>query len=145
MMMTRSDLLRDRGQGFTLVEVMVALAIVAIALPALMFTLFQQVDGTAYLRDKSQAQLVAINKLTEIRILAKASGNLLNGNESGQAEMADRQWYWWVNSTATEVPEFYRLAISVGLDEEQPDKTLHTLVAYLSADLRSEEEGDGGG
>ena len=133
------------GRGFTLVEVMVALAIVAIALPALMFTLYQQVDGTAYLRDKSQAQLVAVNKLTEIRILAKANGSLLSGRESGQAQLADRQWYWWVESTATEVPEFYRVAISVGLEEEQPDQTLHTLVAYLSADLRTDDTGDAGG
>jgi general secretion pathway protein I len=133
------------GRGFTLVEVMVALAIVAIALPALMFTLYQQVDGTAYLRDKSQAQLVAANKLTEIRILAKANGSLLSGRENGQAQMADRQWYWWVESTATEVPEFYRVAISVGLEEEQPDQTLHTLVAYLSADLRNDDTGDAGG
>ena len=133
------------GRGFTLVEVMVALAIVAIALPALMFTLYQQVDGTAYLRDKSQAQLVAVNKLTEIHILAKANGSLLSGRENGQAQMADRQWYWWVESTATEVPEFYRVAISVGLEEEQPDQALHTLVAYLSADLRTDETGDAGG
>ena len=135
---------RNSGSGFTLVEVMVALAIVAIALPALMFTLYQQVDGTGYLRDKSQAQLVAVNKLTEIRILAKANGSLLSGRENGQAQMADRQWYWWVESTATEVPEFYRVAISVGL-EEQPDQTLHTLVAYLSADLRTDDTGDAGG
>ena len=135
---------RNSGSGFTLVEVMVALAIVAIALPALMFTLYQQVDVTAYLRDKSQAQLVAVNKLSEIRILAKANGSLLSGRENGQAQMADRQWYWWVESTATEVPEFYRVAISVGL-EEQPDQTLHTLVAYLSADLRTDDTGDAGG
>jgi len=144
-MMSCNNHNRVRGCGFTLVEVMVALAIVAIALPALMFTLYQQVDGTGYLRDKSQAQLVAVNKLTEIRILAKANGSLLSGRENGQAQMADRQWYWWVESTVTEVPEFYRVAISVGLEEEQPDQTLHTLVAYLSADLRTEDAGDAGG
>ena len=144
-MMSCNNHNRVRGCGFTLVEVMVALAIVAIALPALMFTLYQQVDGTGYLRDKSQAQLVAVNKLTEIRILAKANGSLLSGRENGQAQMADRQWYWWVESTVTEVPEFYRVAISVGLEEEQPDQTLHTLVAYLSADLRTEDAGDVGG
>ena len=127
------------AEGFTLVEVMVALAVVAIALPALLFTLYQQVDGTAYLRDKSQAQVVAVNKLTEIRILAKSSGSLLSGRESGDVEMVDRRWYWWVESTPTEVPEFYRVEISVGLEEEARDNTLHTLVAYLSADLRTDE------
>ena len=57
--------------GFTLVEVMVALAVVAVALPALMVALYQQIDGTAYLQDKSLAHMVATNKLTEIRILRK--------------------------------------------------------------------------
>src|SRR5210317_1147355 len=47
-LMTR--LAARRVAGFTLVEVMVALAIVAIALPALLFTLYQQVDTTGYLR-----------------------------------------------------------------------------------------------
>ena len=125
--------------GFTLVEVMVALAVVAIALPALLFTLYQQVDSTAYLRDKSQAQMVAVNKLAEIRILAKSTGSLLNGRENGDTEMVGRQWYWWIESTPTEVPEFYRVAISVGLEQESADHTLHTLVAYLSADLQTDE------
>ena len=38
---------------------MVALAVVAVALPALLMSLYQQVDGTAYLRDRSLASMVA--------------------------------------------------------------------------------------
>ena len=98
-------------RGFTLVEVMVALAVVAIALPALMFSLHQQVDGTAYLRDKLLANMVAANKLVEIRILARARESLLQGKDSGVATMADRDWYWWVESQVTEVDKFYRVEI----------------------------------
>ena len=129
-----------RARGFTLIEVMVALAVVAIALPALLMSLYQQVDSTGYLRDKSLANMVAANKLTEIRILSRASQSLLRGKDSGVSPMADRDWYWWLDSQPTEVENFYRVEITVALDEEQREQPLHTLVAFLSADLRSEPE-----
>ncbi|MEP6389280.1 MAG: type II secretion system minor pseudopilin GspI [Halioglobus sp.] len=135
--------------GFTLVEVMVALAIVAIALPALLFTLYNQVDTTAYLRDKSMAQLVAVNKMTEVRLVALAQRELSAGREVGSASLADREWFWTVESTPTEVPQFFRVIVSVGEQEESaiPERGLYSLVAYLSADLRVdttplEESGD---
>ena len=59
-----------RAQGFTLVEVMVALVIVAVALPALVFTYLQQVDNAGYLRDKWLAGQVIENKWAEVRLLA---------------------------------------------------------------------------
>ena len=127
-------------RGFTLVEVMVALAVVAVALPALLVSLNQQVDSTGYLRDKSMAHMVAANKLEEVRILARARQSLLQGRDSGTEQMADRDWFWWLNSTPTEVAQFYRVEIDVGLSETQREQPLYTLVAFLSADLRSEEE-----
>ena len=129
-----------RSKGFTLVEVMVALAVVAIALPALLTALYQQVDSTGYLRDKSMAYMVAANKLTGLRILTDARQSLLPGKDSGVDQMADRDWYWWLDKQTTEVAQFYRIEISVARTEEQREQPLYTLVAFLSADLRSEEE-----
>jgi general secretion pathway protein I len=120
-----------RRKGFTLVEVLVALAVVALALPALLFALDQQVDGTAYLRDKSLARLVASNKLTEVRLLADARGQLLRGSESGEARLAGRDWYWWLDSEGTEVPGFNRVTVRVGLAPGDGDNSLVTLVGYL--------------
>lgn len=127
-------------RGFTLVEVMVALAVVAVALPALLLSLHQQVDSTAYLRDKSLANMVAANKLTEIRLLARSRQSLLQGKDSGVARLADRDWFWWVDSKATEVAQFYRVSITVAAEEEQRDQPLHRLEAFLSADLQAEAE-----
>lgn len=127
-------------RGFTLVEVMVALAIVALALPALMFALQQQLDATGYLRDKSIAHAVAANKLSEVRILALASGALPEDRESGVVTMAEREWFWWMRSELTEVPLFYRLEIDVALGAEDEQSPLYSLVAFLPADLEAELE-----
>ena len=121
--------------GFTLVEVMVALAIVALSVPALLFTLDQHIDGTAHLRDKSLASLVAGNKLSEVRLLAAARQQLQQGSETGRAQLADREWFWWLESEQTEVPQFYRIEVRVGLREGRPEIALISRVAYLSADF----------
>lgn len=131
-----------RARGFTLVEVMVALAIVAIALPALLMALYQQIDDTAYLRDKTLAYMVAENKLAEIRLVIGSTRNLSAGKDSGLASMADRDWYWWVETKTTEMEKFFRVDITVSLDEEQQEQPLYTLSAFMSGDLETDAEGD---
>jgi general secretion pathway protein I len=131
--------------GFTLVEVLVALAVVAIALPALLFSLNQQVDGTGYMRDKSLAAMVAANKLEEIRIVTRAQSSLKKGKDSGLVELADREWFWWTEVETTTAKEFYRLKIRVAASEEQRDYPLASLDAFLMADLRQANITDGSG
>ena len=120
------------GRGFTLVEVMVALAVVAIALPALLLALSQQVDATAYLRDKS----LAANKLVELRILSRASQGLPSGERSGVTTMAGREWYWWLNSKPTVSDNLLQFEIDVAATEAPEEAPLFTLLAYLSSDFQ---------
>ena len=116
--------------GFTLVEVMVALAVVAVALPALMVSLAQQVDGTGYLRDKSLAHMVATNKLVELRIQVAAQQRQLGDRDSGMTEMAGREWYWWVQSSPTRGENAFRLEIKVADSEANADLPLYRLVTF---------------
>ena len=128
-----------KNRGFTLIEVMVALMVIAIALPALLGALYRQVDGSAYLREKSIAQWIASNKLTENRIQLARTGRLFSGTRSGVTEMAQRDWYWWLVSTKTEVEDFYRIEVRVAASEEEESTPLFSLVGFAYAS--SGEEG----
>ena len=131
-----------RARGFTLVEVMVALAIVAIALPAVLMALYQQVDDTGYLRDKTTAAMVAANKLAEMRLVIASTRTLTASKDNGQATMADRDWFWWVETKATEqVPQYYRIEIKVALLEDPREQPLYTLTAFMSGDLLVDPQG----
>lgn len=121
----------NSAKGFTLVEVMVALVIVAVALPALLVSVYRQVDGTAYLRDKSVANWLAANKMAEIRLISSLNGKLLEGKNSGSEEMADREWYWWARGEKTTVDNFYRITVSVGPEADKESNTLITLVGFV--------------
>ncbi|GAB5414794.1 MAG: hypothetical protein Cons2KO_23970 [Congregibacter sp.] len=112
---------------------MVALVIVAMAVPALLFTLNQQIDGAAYLRDRSLAQLVASNRMHELRLALRVGSRRLQGNLAGSEEMAGRTWFWSLTSEATEVPDFSRVELQVRDTEEEGTAALYTLVAFLSA------------
>ena len=124
--------------GFTLVEVMVALAVVAVALPALLVTLSQQLDGLRYLEDRTHAQWVAANRLAELRLVVSAKGSLQTGRVSGSEEMAGRSWYWWSEGVETEVPGFFRYEIVVSDRKDGEASPIHTLDGYLA-----QEQSDG--
>ncbi|WP_040481517.1 type II secretion system minor pseudopilin GspI [Luminiphilus syltensis] len=127
-----SALKRNPERGFTLVEVMVALTVVAVALPALVFGLMQQIDGTAYMRDRSVASLVASNVLAEFRLIVAQEQTLSLREASGEVRMLDRDWYWWMTSQATDVPGFFRVEISVDETGDDDGTTLHTLTALIA-------------
>ncbi|MEL0162181.1 MAG: type II secretion system minor pseudopilin GspI, partial [Halieaceae bacterium] len=99
--------LKRNGFGFTLIEVMVALAVVAVALPALLLTISQQLDGMRDLEDRSHAQWVAANRLVELRLVSTARGRLQTGLIAGTEELAGRDWYWWSEGKETGVPGFF--------------------------------------
>lgn len=134
-----------RARGFTLVEVMVALAIVAIALPAVLMALYRQVDDTAYLRDKTMAAMVAANTLAEMRLVIASTRTLAAGKDNGMVTMADRDWHWWLETTQTEqVPQYYRIEIKVSLSEDPRVQPLYTLTAFMQGDLEVDTQGFGG-
>lgn len=136
----RSDRLishRRLQKGFTLIEVMVALTVVAVTLPALLFLLSQQADGTAYLRDRSIAQWVAADRVAEVRLAVAKQQRAKEGVIAGESERAGRNWYWRSEVQGTPVPGFMRLTVTVTAEEAEEDSVLYTLDAFLNAEVVS--------
>lgn len=96
------------AEGFTLVEVMIALAIVAMALPALIILVMTQVDGAAHIRNKTYAMWIAENELTRLTLLNNKElfpTYKLPMKDSGTAEMMGLEWQWKFETTvAEEIP-----------------------------------------
>ena len=126
---------RNRQSGFTLIEVMVALTVVAVTLPALLFLLSQQIDGTAYLRDRSVAQWVAADRVAEVRLAVAKQKNARTGVIAGESECAGRTWYWRSEIQETPVPGFMRLTVTVTGEDADDDSVLFTLDAFLNAEV----------
>ena len=114
-------------RGFTLLEVLIAVSIVAIALAAIMTETSRDLRNTARLRDKTLAQWVAMNKVAELQL---DSQWIAPGLQKGSSEMAGKDWYWVINVSNTDDRDVRRLDVEVSAqrDDKQP---LATLLAYL--------------
>jgi general secretion pathway protein I len=99
-----------RSRGFTLVEVMVALLIVAIGLSALMITVSSTARTSGFLRDKTVAQWIALNRLTEVRLnLNKFAAN----TDTGELNFANRNWHYDTRYFDTSVATMKRVVVRV--------------------------------
>jgi general secretion pathway protein I len=103
--------------------------------------LYQQVDDAAYLRDKTLAEMVATNKLAEMRLVVASTRQLNAGKDAGVAPFADRDWHWWLETIPTEMANFYRIEVRVALEEERREQPLYLLSAFMFGDLEIDPEG----
>lgn len=120
-----------QARGFTLVEVLVAVAIVAMAVTAVLVAMMRQVDGSVYLRDKLVAEWVALNQ-AELTLLANRHSNQLPPEKrSGSEEMAGRTWYWQAQRQRAQADGFTQLEISVSSEEDSKAAPLASIALVL--------------
>ncbi len=106
--------------GFTLIEIMVALAIITITLGAIIENTTAANINAQYLRDKTIASWIGMNQISLIRAKRQWSSAT---SKSGEVEMAGQQWEWKINfvKTLDETPNFRKLKVQVfKLDDEKP-------------------------
>jgi len=110
-------------RGFTLMEVLVALAVLAITLAAISKSLNVHIQHSTYLRDKTIAHWIAMNKLTEMRLNSTFPAI---GKNQGKSLMGDREWHWSLNVSPTIDPDLRQLEIAVSLKENNSPLTFLT-------------------
>ena len=103
---------RRSCQGFTLIEVMVALFIVALSLTAVTASISQMINAAESMRNRTYASWIAQNRITELRLAADVPEV---GSSNGEVEYANTDWSWRAIVAETGVDDLFRIDVSVSL------------------------------
>ncbi|MGI9223335.1 MAG: type II secretion system minor pseudopilin GspI [Woeseiaceae bacterium] len=115
-----------RQHGFTLVEVMVALSIVALSLLGIAASMNQMIDAANTMRERTYASWIAQNKIAELR-LANAQAEV--STTSGEIDYANTTWAWNVDISETGIEDFFRIDVAVSLAGSE--YTIRTVTGFI--------------
>lgn len=104
--------------GFTLIEVLLALAVIAISLTALLKATGQNIENTDRIKQKTISHWVAMQGISMIQL------NLIQVNQSQEStqktQMLDQSWYWRAKVSSTPIKSIQRIVISTSLNQSGP-------------------------
>jgi general secretion pathway protein I len=119
---------RSTRRGFTLIEVLVALAIAAMGLAAALSVVTNSTRNAAYFRDRTIASWIAQNRITEARLATTLPSV---DKTSGDLTYAGNQWKWEQSVTQTEVPGLRRIDVSVRPAEADAASPMSTVSGFV--------------
>lgn len=102
--------------GFTLIEILIALAIVAIAMAAVQRSFAQVIDTTLTLRDRNIALWIAQNKLVQYQLEEHWPAT---GTRSDTTVMANKEWSLQEKVSATQIPNVRRVELDISARGEE--------------------------
>ncbi|MDH3934897.1 MAG: type II secretion system minor pseudopilin GspI [Gammaproteobacteria bacterium] len=119
----------QRLQGFTLLEVLIALAVLALAMGAVIKATSDYTSNQSYLRDRTLAMWVARNVLVEYQV----KGEWLSvGERKGTRDMGNQEWRWLARISQTEEAELRRLDVEVyPVDSDDDENPVSVLSGFL--------------
>lgn len=116
-------------RGFTLLEIMISLAIFSIASASLIKNATQTIRQTSIIQDRTIAYWIAENELTQIRSAPR--GELPNpGSDRSNVVMANREWNVILDIEATENVDMRRIIVSVYLPTNT-DNSIVSLTGFI--------------
>lgn len=123
------------ARGFTLLEVLVALAIFALVAASVLTASARSVRTAGQLEDRTLAMWVADNRLSELQL---ADTPPADGGDQGQVEFAGRRWLWQSEIQATSEPAMRRVTLWVAAEErgasgDLRERALVSLSGFLGA------------
>lgn len=119
---------RAAQSGFSLIEVMVALAVFAVAALALINAGAAATRHAGHVETRMMAGILAENLLVE-RIAARRAGDI--GATRGVTDLSGRRFSWAVRTMATDAPGLLKIEIDV------VDEASGQLIASLSGFRRA--------
>jgi len=118
---------RHRTRGFTLIEVLAALVIVALGMLGVIQAVTQTARNGSYLREKTLAHWIAMNVITERRLLPVPPEV---AETSDDVEFAGQRWRWTMNVTQTEVESLRRMDVAVRYADRPEGEALITVTGF---------------
>lgn len=118
---------RRTDDAFTLIEVLIALAVIAIGLLAVLAVAARSGQVAANLQNHAFAQWIAQNRLTELRLSPKWPAV---GESDDDVTFADRKWHWHVTVANTADPDLRRATVEVAL-ADSPHDPITQLIGFI--------------
>jgi len=101
--------------GFTLIEMMVAMAVLAVGMGAIIKAAGENARNATYLRDRAVARWIAADAITELQIISPWSSNT---EPKGEVEMFNLTWYWQAKIQKVQDPDLRRVDVQVRRDKD---------------------------
>jgi len=105
-------------KGFTLLEVLLALAVISIALTALLLVMSQSIQGTEHVKNKTLSHLVAMQGLAmvQLKLTPLAAGR----ETTSKLNVLGKTWFWHAKSSSASLPNMQRVEITVSQHQSGP-------------------------